>query len=173
MEEQQNAPQPNWTTWWNHAISTTVSPTVTSWRVFHAGCAALAPHTGVERHSAFKLRAHTAVATRLHQLTSSGGPHKRCPHTDGATVLRFTKHPFRRRVPLRIHEDLVFPTHSHPTPARCGADSSAQGCFCRCDHPATAHGVRPFILASCSFFSHDDLQFASVPILPFLSFLRP
>ena len=92
--------------------------------------------------------------------------HKRCPHTDGATVLRFTKHPFRRRVPLRIHEDLVFPTHSHPTPARCGADSSAQGCFCRCDHPATAHGVRPFILASCSFFSHDDLQFASVPSFP-------
>ena len=54
----------------------------------------------------------------LHQLTSSGGPHKRCPHTDGATVLCFTKHPFRRRVPLLIHEDLLFPTH--PTPARCG-----------------------------------------------------
>ena len=54
------------------APSTTLSPTVTSWCVLHVDCAALALHTRVERHSAFRLRAQPAVATHRHQLTSSG-----------------------------------------------------------------------------------------------------
>ena len=112
------------------ALSSTLSPTVTSWCVFHADCAAFVPHTGVERHSACMLRAQPAVATELYQLTSSGGPHKRCSHTDGATVLCashtpryysgrlhatlhlgvsqlcFTNHPFRRTVPHVFMKDL-------------------------------------------------------------------
>ena len=49
-------------------FSSTLSSTVT------VDCAALAPHTGVERHRAIRLRAHPAVATQLCQLTSSSGP---------------------------------------------------------------------------------------------------
>ena len=56
------------------ALSTTLSPTGTSWCVFHVDCTALALHTRVERHSAFKLLAQPAVATQFYYLSFSVGP---------------------------------------------------------------------------------------------------
>ena len=60
-----------------------LSSTVTIWCVFHVDYAALVPHTGVERHSAFRSSAQPAAATRFHFPTLSVGSSSRCPHTDG------------------------------------------------------------------------------------------
>ena len=135
MDEQQNVPQPEWTTWWNHSsytalvLSTTLSSTATIWCDFHANCTALVPHTGVERLSScsapnsqpslssivsyFPLGLTRNVRTQTVSLCSLPSVH----HTTAADAstqlsileflhLCFTKHPFRRTVPLRLHEDL-------------------------------------------------------------------
>ena len=97
MEEQKNVPQP---TWWTHSCYTGIPwlsavhclSTVTIWCVFHVDYAALVPHTGVERHSAFRSRTQPAAVTQFFDLTLSGGPHSRCPYTDCVTVVCAFKH---------------------------------------------------------------------------------
>ena len=132
MEEQQNVPQPKWTTRWNHscytgtplALSSALSSTVTIWCVFHVDHAALVPHTGVERHNAFRSRPQPTAATQACSLPLTGGPHSRCQYTDGHCALCLphttllqqtplrnspsrTEHPFRRTGPLRLMKTSV------------------------------------------------------------------
>ena len=78
MEEQQNLQQPR-----HHkveslslhvctALSTTFSPTVTSWCKLLVPCAAIGLHTGVQRHSVFKLRVQPTDSAIRSQ--ASAGP---------------------------------------------------------------------------------------------------
>ena len=97
--------------WYSLALSTTLSPTVTSWCVFHVDCAALVPHTGDERHSAFRLRAQPAVDTQLYQLASSGGRHTRFSHTDGTTALCASRNSPSRSFCSCVHQTPL-PAHS-------------------------------------------------------------
>ena len=69
------------------ALSATLSSTVTIWCVFHVDYTALVTHTGFERLNAIRFRAQLAAVTQLYYLSFSGGPHSRCPYTDGVTVL--------------------------------------------------------------------------------------
>ena len=156
MEEQQNVPQPNWTTWRNHSCYTSVpwlsaphsSSTVTVWCVFHVDCSALDTHTGVEWPSSTvptpqsplsSFSSHVPVAPTCDACTQME-PLFSVPPTRHATTaaiseflqLCFTEHPFWRTVPLHIHQDLreaQTPSHSGNTiPATC-SDAATQLSF--------------------------------------------
>ena len=94
MEQQQNVPQPHGTTWWNHSCYTGIRlSALHCLRQLQPGASSalttqLLSLTQESNGTApFRSRAQPAAATQFHYLTLSGGPHSRCPHTDGATVL--------------------------------------------------------------------------------------
>ena len=110
-------------------LSTTLSSTATISCDFHANCTALVPHTGVERLSScsapnpqpslssfvshFPLGLTRDVRTQTVSLCSLPSVHH-ATAADASTQLSileflhlcFTKHPFLRTVPLRLHEGL-------------------------------------------------------------------
>ena len=138
MEEQQNVPQPNWTTWWNHSCYTgipwlsalhclqqlqsgacstsTVQPlslTQESNDTTPSGPVPSSQPSLSSLISHFPVGLTRDVRTQTVSLCSVPSTHH-ATTADASTQLSiseflqlcFTKHPFRRTVPLRLHEDL-------------------------------------------------------------------
>ena len=122
---------------YSFALSATFSSTVTIRCVFHVNCTALVTHTEVERHNAIRSRAQLAAVTQ--PLCSASSAHHAAT-ADASTQLSIseflqfclTKHPFRRTVPLRVHDDLreaQTPSNTGNAMAATFADAATQLSF--------------------------------------------
>ena len=133
------------------ALSTTLSPTVTSWCELLVVCAATGLHTGVQRHCVLRLVSSPQLPHSAIQPTSSGGPLGNVTGSvmsatlvEAATQLSFLE--FLQRCNLLIAPP-PRPQPSHPTSGRRCADSFTQCRFCRCHHPTTPKSCEcPFFL---------------------------
>ena len=209
MEEQQNVPQPNWTTWWNHSCYTGI-PWLSALHCLQqlqsGACSTSTTQplslTQESNGTTPSGPAQLAAVTQFCYLSFSGGRHSQCPYTDSlcsvpsthhATTadastqlsiseflqLCFTKHPFRRTVPL--HEDLreaQTPNNTGTAMAAAFADAATQlsfaGFFERCIlsrdlPPRPQPSPTPLQDASIQFFlgcvrSNDSLD--RQPTLP-------
>ena len=145
------------------ALSTTLSPTVTSWCELLVPCADIGLHTGVQWHSVPKLCVQPTVYTQCHQSTSSGGPysdcHKRCNVTlaEAATQLSFAE--FMERCNLLR----AAPPHLQPNPTQL-LDAATQT-FPHSAASADASTQLPLAVFSLGCIYPEDPLDCSVPPL--------
>ena len=158
MEEQQNVPQPNWTTWWYHACYTGI-PWLSSLHCLQQ-LQAGACSTPTEQPLSLTQESNGTLQSPLSSISSQvlehptsdvraqTGPLCSVPPTHHASTadastqlsiseflqLCFTKHPFWRTVPLRIHEDL---REAQTTFANAATQLSFAGCLESCNLSST------------------------------------
>ena len=146
VEEQQNLPQPNWTTWWNHSCCTGI-PWLSALhclynlvrvpRRLRSPCHSHRSRTAQRHQVPCPARSRRSVRLSLifrwasthHATTAGASAQLSIPEFP---LLCFTKHSFRRTVPLRIHEDLreaQTPSNTGNAIAAAFADAATQLSF--------------------------------------------